>query len=419
MQLKPGTELQNGKYRIVKTLGQGGFGITYQAEQVALKKIVAIKEFFMRECCERDSESDVVRVGTGGQRALVVKFRGKFVREAQMIAGFDHPNIVKVTDVFEENGTAYYVMENLPAGSLAEKVTKQGPFTEKQALVYVYQVASALSYLHERNIIHLDVKPSNILLNNLGEAVLIDFGISKHYDEEGEQTSSTPVGISKGYAPLEQSRTGGVSQFKPSTDIYSLGASLYFLLTGQVPPEASLVNEEGLKRPAGLSDVVWKAIVVAMRPRRNDRPKDISSFLALLPKERIPVELETTKVVSVSPSRTHAHAPQNWLPLILSAVMLTAGIIFFVIALYRPVSPGGNGIERARQGKDMSHQVDSLQGVVKSLQTEVSNQKSQNKELRDNNTSLSSSNRKLQEENQRLKKSNEELNGRLNRMLAN
>ena len=282
MQLKPGTKLQGGKIEIIRTLGQGGFGITYEAEQVLLGRKYALKEFFMKDCCERDDATSFVTVGTGSQRNLVEKFRGKFIREARMMAGLDHPHIVRVLDVFEENGTAYYVMENLPGGSLSDKVKKDGPLSEDLAEKYIRQVADALAYIHSQNTVHLDVKPSNILLNAKGDAVLIDFGISKHYDAAGEQTSSTPVGISKGYAPLEQGRDGDISQFKPSTDIYALGATLYYLVTGSVPPEASIVNEDGLNRPKGVSDKIWNVIEQAMQPRRKDRPHTVEAFLALM-----------------------------------------------------------------------------------------------------------------------------------------
>lgn len=236
----------------------------------------------MKDCCERDESTSAVTVGTGSQRKLVEKFRGKFIREARIIHGMSHPNIVKVTDVFEENGTAYYVMENLTGGSLVKRINEDGPFSEAKAEKYIRQVAEALKYIHSQHTVHLDVKPSNILLNAKGDAVLIDFGISKHYDDAGEQTSSTPVGISKGYAPLEQSRDGDVSQFKPSTDIYALGATLFHLVTGQVPPEASIVNEDGLERPNGISDRIWNAIEQAMQPRRKDRPQSVSAFMSLL-----------------------------------------------------------------------------------------------------------------------------------------
>ena len=309
MQLRPNTLLQGGKYRIIRTLGQGGFGITYEAKQVNLDRVVAVKEFFMKDCCERDSNSTYISVPTQSNREIVAKFKGKFVREAKMIASFDHPNIVRIIDIFDENGTAYYVMENLPGGSLADKVNKDGPLTEAKAEEYIRQVADALSYIHSRNTVHLDVKPSNILLNAKGEAVLIDFGISKHYDDSGEQTSSTPVGISKGYAPLEQGRDGDVSQFKPSTDIYALGATLFYLLSGIVPPEASIVYEEGLIRHEGVSDKTWATIEKAMRPKRKDRPQAISDFMKLLcisecnskdDNRMIDNQIEATKLINLS-----------------------------------------------------------------------------------------------------------------------
>lgn len=282
MQLKPGHLLHGGKYRIIRTLGQGGFGITYEADQVGLGRIVAVKEFFMRDCCEREAGSAKMIVPTQSNVRLVDKFKGKFIREAKLIASYDNPHIVRVLDVFEENNTAYYVMENLPGGSLAEKVKKEGPLAESVAEEYVCQVADALSYIHERNTVHLDVKPSNILLNGQGQAVLIDFGISKHYDEAGEQTSTTPIGYSPGYAPIEQNRVGKVSQFKASTDIYALGATLYYLVTGQTPPDASVVYEEGLDRPYGISDRIWQTITKSMQDKRANRPQTVSSFLSIL-----------------------------------------------------------------------------------------------------------------------------------------
>lgn len=300
MQLKLDTLLQGGKYRIIRTLGQGGFGITYEAEQVLLRRKVAVKEFFMKDCCERDDATSRVTIGTGNQRALAEKFRGKFIREAQMIAGMDNPHIVRVLDVFEENGTAYYVMDYLPGGSLADKVKNYGPLAEKKAESYIQQVADALAYIHSLNTVHLDIKPSNVLLNAKDEAVLVDFGISKHYDDSGEQTSSTPVGISKGYAPLEQGRDGDVSQFGPSTDIYALGGTLYYLVTGIVPPEASIINEDGLLRPKGISDRLWQVIEKSMRPRRKDRPQSIQDLLALLNSPSAQEDTSDETIINVS-----------------------------------------------------------------------------------------------------------------------
>ena len=284
MHIKKGTSLKYGSYVIESVLGQGGFGITYMAVQSGLNRKVAIKEFFMREHCERDADTSHVSVPSSGSRELVERFKTKFIKEAQTIAEMDNEHIIRIHDVFEENGTAYYVMEYLESGSLTDCLPESG-LPEPMAVKYIRQIADALRYIHEeKHILHLDVKPSNVMLRKADVAVLIDFGISKHYDEGGgSQTSSTPVGVSKGYAPLEQYKIGGVSQFSPATDIYSLGATLYKLLTGQTPPDANDVNEDGLPDlPQSVSSAVRSAVEKAMQPRRKDRPQSVGEFLALL-----------------------------------------------------------------------------------------------------------------------------------------
>ena len=309
MHLQAGTLLQGGKYKIEKVLGQGGFGLTYLATQVGLNRKVAIKEFFMREYCNRDADTSQVTIGSEGSRDVVEKFRSKFVKEAQNIACLKHPYIISIYDVFEENGTAYYVMEYLDRGSLAELVKQRGRLSEADALRYIRQIADALRYIHARNMNHLDVKPGNILIDEADGAVLIDFGLSKRYDDEGNQTSTTPVGISHGYAPLEQYKKGGVGTFSPSTDIYSLGATLYKLATGDTPPDANDILTEGFPpRPAMMSDSVYNAIVQAMLPNKNIRPQSIEAFLALLDVPATPVakeevrEDEETVVIEEAPS---------------------------------------------------------------------------------------------------------------------
>lgn len=236
-------QLVKGKYKIERVLGQGGFGITYLAKQKvsvagALGTIdaeieVTIKEFFMKELCNRDEESSMVTVPSTGSADLVEKFRQKFIKEAKNISKLTHPHIIKVLDVFEENGTAYYVMEYIDGGSLSDLIEKKGSLSEEETLKYTRQIASALQYIHAHNMNHLDVKPGNVLLRQNGDVVLIDFGMSKNYDVAGEQTTSSPVGVSVGYAPIEQSRVGGLGMFSPETDIYSLGATMFKMLTGQ------------------------------------------------------------------------------------------------------------------------------------------------------------------------------------------
>ena len=332
MQLKEGTLLQNGEYKIIKVLGQGGFGITYLAEQTSLRRKVAIKEFFMKEYCERDTDTSSVSLGTSGSKELVDKFREKFVKEAQNIASFSHNNIIKIYGVFMENNTAYYVMEYLDCGSLSDYLSDRGRLSEEESLTFIRQIADALSYIHEHRVNHLDVKPGNILLDKKQNAILIDFGLSKHYDERGGQTSSTPVGISHGYAPLEQYKQGGVSTFSPSTDIYSLGATLYKLLTGTTPPEADEIYENGLSFPANapISESMKKAIVYAMQPKRKDRPQSIEEFLKALEFKKVTEDEGTDiKEIKVRPEPPGPiPRPKNWVLYAVLALVLGIGAYF-------------------------------------------------------------------------------------------
>ena len=289
--------MRNHKYSIVKVLGQGGFGITYLAKmrtvvsgalgEMDIEVDVAIKEFFIKDRLVRAADTNRVTSPSEGSAELVERYRRKFVKEARNIASMSHPNIVKVTDVFEENDTVYYVMQFLPGGSLSSYVKNHhgGRLEDDEAVNYIMQVGRALQYMHEeKKACHLDVKPGNILLNKNHEAVLIDFGLSKGYDDEGQQTSTTPVGISTGYAPLEQYQQS-LQSFSPQTDVYSLGATLFFLLTGTTPPEASVVNEDGLpENNYGISPALWAVIEKAMEPRRRQRYQSMGSMLADLQK---------------------------------------------------------------------------------------------------------------------------------------
>ena len=282
--LQKDSQLQSGRYKILSTLGQGGFGITYLALQTGLERKVAIKEFFMKDLCNRDETTSHISVGSSGSIEMVNRFKDKFLKEARNIARLNHQHIVRILDVFEENGTAYYVMEYAEGGSLAEKVKRCGALPESEAVRYILQVADALGYIHRQKMNHLDVKPANIMLSEADDAVLIDFGMSKQYDAAtGNQTSTTPVGISEGYAPMEQYKQGGVGEFSPETDIYSLGATFFKLLTGITPPSASDVNEDGVPvnelKAKGASQIYIDVICKAMEGRKKDRMKDVQTFI--------------------------------------------------------------------------------------------------------------------------------------------
>ena len=282
MTLQQDYTLQDGNYRILKVLGQGGFGITYLAIQVRLDRKVAIKEFFMKDFCERNEVTSQVTLGTAGSRETVNSCRKKFLTEAKHIALLVHPNIIRIIDVFDENSTSYYVMEYIEGGSLSNKLGTTG-LSMSEATRYIFQVAETLEYIHKKNIAHLDIKPSNIMLNGNDEIVLIDFGVSKQYDfSTGEQTSVSPVGCSSGYAPLEQYEPDGVKDFSPQTDIYSLGATYFKLLTGITPLKASKITKDFLLenlKAKGVPTAVISIICKSMEKLKENRFSDVCSFI--------------------------------------------------------------------------------------------------------------------------------------------
>jgi len=306
-ELKQGTPLQGGKYIIKRVLGQGGFGITYLAEQVSLGRDVAIKEFFMKDSCVRDGASSKVSVPTTGSAVQVEKYRKKFLKEARTLASLDHPHIVSVIDVWEENGTVYYSMPYMPGGSLRDYVTTNGRMPEQKALRYVGQIASALKYMHEKeHLCHYDIKPANILLDRYDNAVLIDFGISKNYDSNGNETSSTPVGMSEGFAPLEQYQQM-VNEFSPTSDVYALGATLFYLLMGKVPPSAiSLVQGEELQFDNNVSDAVKQAVLSAVVPAVKKRSQQVDQFINLKISDNadLAIREDETKIISANQKST-------------------------------------------------------------------------------------------------------------------
>lgn len=285
MYLQPNTLLQGGKYKIVRHISSGGFGNTYEGELTLLHHRVAIKEFFVKDFCNRDAQTSHVTVGTQSKVALVEKLRKKFLEEAATLFSIHHEHIIRVTDIFEENGTAYYVMDFIEGESLQQMLKRRGTLPEEIALVYIRQVADALDYIHSQNRLHLDVKPGNIMVTRQDNAILIDFGASKHYDDESGENTSTLMGVNtKGYAPIEQT-TQSFTSFSPATDIYALGATLYKLLTGVTPPDANLLmaEEQTLQPlPSGISASTREAVKRSMSLKRKDRPQSIPELLAIL-----------------------------------------------------------------------------------------------------------------------------------------
>lgn len=340
------TTLQGGKYKIVKVLGQGGFGITYLAYRNYLDDYVAIKEFFFKEYCDRDETTSHVTVGTKGNRELVDLFKVKFLKEAKKTSKLRHPNIVEILDCFEENATVYYVMEYIEGGNLGDMVKLRGTIPENEAIGYIRQVGKALNFIHEKNINHLDVKPSNVMNDN-GRMVLIDFGVSKQYDATTKKgTTDTPVGVSHGYSPAEQYTKKGVQTFSPESDVYALAATLYKLLTGVTPPE-SVEIADGLPVDELVKCKVSEKTIAAMcnaMKSKNARTQSVSAFLEQLPQrsdtdQDEPLNFDEKTVVILDPSQSNGEGGKGKGRKIAAGV--AAALVAAVLAVFAIMSIRG------------------------------------------------------------------------------
>ena len=283
-------------YEIKAVLGHGTFGITYLATvrlKGALGELsggmqVAIKEFFMRNINGRQGTT----VLTGSEGGLYEEYKRKFRREAVNLSKLSHPSIVKVLESFEANNTVYYVMEYVDGGSLDKYIAEKGGLDEKEALARARQIGGALAFMHARGMLHLDLKPGNVMRSADGRMILIDFGLAKQYDENGEPESSTDVGGgTPGYAPVEQANYHEGKDFPVTMDVYALGATLYKMLTGERPPEASEVLNEGLDteklRTRGVTEHVIARVEKAMAPTRKQRYQSVGEFLEALTGEAL------------------------------------------------------------------------------------------------------------------------------------
>lgn len=309
-ELTKGSTLQHGKYEIVKTLGKGSFGITYlAATNAALSGVfgqmnVAIKEFFMDEFNKRSRDGSSV---DGSSSSLVKNYRKKFHREADNLSKLHHPNIVKVYEVFDENNTTYYAMEYVEGESLNDYIKSKGRIPETEVIEQLQEIGAALKHMHDNKMLHLDLKPSNIMRNKEGHLLLIDFGLSKQYNQNGEPESSTTLGLgTPGYAPMEQANYKQDGTFPATLDIYALGATLYKMLTGSTPLHAFDIYNNGfpddLFLKLGISTKTTAMVRKAMSPTKKQRFQTVSE---LLKEAEIPItppcvnEQEDVEVVSV------------------------------------------------------------------------------------------------------------------------
>ena len=275
-------------YQIDNVLGQGSFGITYLASikiNGALGSIdanvkVTVKEFFMANFNGRQG----CTVTSGSQDGMYGYYKHKFTQEAINLSKLHHPNIVNVLEAFEENNTVYYAMEYIDGGSLDKKIEQNQKLSEKQCVELTKQIGSAVSFMHDNMMLHLDLKPSNIMLKQNGDAVLIDFGLSKQYTENGEPETLTKVGGgTPGYAPLEQLSYRDGKGFPVTMDVYALGGTMYKMLTGVRPPEASDILEDGFPLQEltnrNVSEHTAVVIAKAMMPKRSERYQSVMDMI--------------------------------------------------------------------------------------------------------------------------------------------
>jgi serine/threonine protein kinase len=303
--LPDGTILRGGTYRIEHVLGGGGFGITYlatwiQTQKTGLKEIitgeltVVVKEFYHKMYCFRDTDSNGILIANEEKQREFNRLKRKLISEARIMNTLIHPNIVEVYDAFEENNTAYIVMAYIDGTDLDARIKQQGRIEISDALKYSIEIARALETVHEHNILHLDISPSNILIDKDNNAQLIDFGISLSYNDAGDVilTSKLLTGRKPSFSPPEQSSLEILAKFVPAIDVYALGATFYNCLTGKEPPEASTLasGDAQLIKPSSFyKDIplaLDKIVLKAMSLNRKERYQTATGLLADLNKEQ-------------------------------------------------------------------------------------------------------------------------------------
>lgn len=288
------------EYCIKRVLGHGAFGVTYLAETTVSSVVkvdgplgeieqtvesnvkVAIKEFFMHELCSRTEDGTIT---DSSSSSMVSDYRRRFRKEAENLSMMKHPGIVRVMDVFDQNNTTYYAMEYIEGVSLDDYIKQHVHLDEQEAVAILNETGEALAYMHKQRMLHLDMKPKNIMRRKDGKLFLIDFGLSKHYNENGEAESSTSIGLgTPGYAPIEQVVRQGSHIFPAYIDVYALGATLFKMLTGETPPPAAEIMNEGFPfeelESCGVSEEMMRIVATAMNSRRAERFQSVEDFLA-------------------------------------------------------------------------------------------------------------------------------------------
>ena len=400
--LQVGTML-HGVYRIDRYLSSGGFGNTYVATNVEFEEVVAIKEFFINGVTERDANNTTVIVSNSENKNLFEEQLQKFKKEARRLRKLKNEHIVKVHDLFEENGTAYYVMDYIDGENLSVRLKRlQKPLSEEEVMKYLPQILKALECVHEDKLYHLDLKPANIMVDRQGNVTLIDFGASKQRSSAGGATTSTAVSYTNGFAPREQMEQN-LDKFGPWTDLYALGATLYNLLTNKKPPLPSDIDDDrstdkhlALPMPQSVSEKTKQIILWLMRTDRLDRPQSVTALRSMMVQydddshtfvlpadtqnETPEVIEENTKVMGETPmSNERKGTPINderplksrkWLYVAIAAllIVLSSVVNFFINNYKRHVVEVNAGMANEIQKGNISSQSTLIDNVDDSFQ---------------------------------------------------
>lgn len=276
----------HGVYRIDSYLSSGGFGNTYVATNIEFDERYAIKVFFMKGVTQREGDQTTVSVSNAENESSFQQQKEKFKKEARRLRQFDNQHIIRVHDLFEENGTAYYVMDYIDGENLAEHLQRTcQTMTEAEVNLILPQILDALKTIHDAGIWHLDLKPANIMIDKRGSIKLIDFGASKQFNPmSGGATTDTVVSYTMGYAPREQMEQS-YDKFGPWTDFYALGATIYALLTNKKPPKPSDIDDDisadkhlALPLPSNISVRIKQLILWLLRTNRSARPQSVNEI---------------------------------------------------------------------------------------------------------------------------------------------
>lgn len=324
-QLTAGTTLCDGKYVIEKVIGEGGFGITYFARHTLLNHAFAIKEFFVSGGCVRNTHRHTISLQDLSQEDFD-KYRKRFVDEAKTLINLDHPGVVKVVDIFEENNTSYIVMPFVEGETLQHIVDVRGRLPYDVAVNYIAQLSEAVAYIHEKHILHRDIKPENLIITPQNKVVLIDFGSAREFVND-EVQRHTAI-LTQGYAPPEQ--YASKSKKGNYTDIYAMGAVFYFAITGQKPIDSASRSIENLVPPSELVPNLPKdanrTIMKAMELNPGDRHQTVHEFMVdLVGDETASGKVET--VMKTIPAKKQ----KSKLPYIIAIAAAVAAIVIALV----------------------------------------------------------------------------------------